>query len=288
MPLRRAGVSLIETLLALAIVGLMVGLLLSAVQKVRGVAERTGSTNNLRQIMLAVQQSSGNTGRLPGWKAGAKSSLPDRSPLADVMLLLYPEYRGRNRQHQVDEDGIDTPKLFRNPSDPSYAFHPPSQGTSPGNTSYGANFLVFSGHRALASEFPDGLSNTIAFTEHYARCGPAPPANFSVSLRLSILRKNGVESYNPERRRCSFADRYYDNVIPLTEGRVTRPSRPGVTFQTAPTVPKCDPTIPQTPHNGGMVTAMLDGSVRITKSGVSPEVFWSAVTPAGRETVPFD
>jgi hypothetical protein len=33
---------------------------------------------------------------------------------------------------------------------------------------------------------------------------------------------------------------------------------------------------------------MLDGSVRITKSGVSPEVFWSAVTPAGRETVPFD
>lgn len=64
---------------------------------------------------------------------------------------------------------------------------------------------------------------------------------------------------------------------------MTRPSRPGVTFQAAPTVANCDPTVPQTPHAGGMVTALLDGSVRVTRSGAAPGVFWAAVTPAGGE-----
>jgi prepilin-type processing-associated H-X9-DG protein len=141
----------------------------------------------------------------------------------------------------------------------------------------------------LASGFPDGLSNAIAFAEHYARCGPAPePANFSVTLVFSGRKKNGVSGYNPVTRRASFADAYYENVVPVTEGKVTRPSRPGVTFQAAPTVPDCDPTIPQTPHAGGMVVAWLDGSVRITRPGIAPEVFWGAVTPAAGEEAVFD
>jgi hypothetical protein len=34
--------------------------------------------------------------------------------------------------------------------------------------------------------------------------------------------------------------------------------------------------------------ALFDGSVRTIRPGVSPEVFWAAVTPAGGEVAPLD
>jgi len=73
----RVAASLIETLVVLAIMGTMVGLLLPAVQRVRGRALRTQCENNLRQIGLAVHTSYDSGGELPHarlcpapWKGG--------------------------------------------------------------------------------------------------------------------------------------------------------------------------------------------------------------------------
>jgi prepilin-type N-terminal cleavage/methylation domain-containing protein len=91
-PSRRVGFTLIELLVVIAIIGVLVALLLPAVQSAREAARRTQCLNNLKQIGLAINlyHDSNNRYAPGGWIAGAKGQ---RWIAWSALLLPYMEQK---------------------------------------------------------------------------------------------------------------------------------------------------------------------------------------------------
>jgi hypothetical protein len=136
----------------------------------------------------------------------------------------------------------------------------------------------------------DGSSTTILVCERYALCGQSHVGASLINTRCYELIGSTVVQVpctNYEMRRATFADKDYDDVLPRADPATgaTNPSIAGMTFGVGVPPLSCDPRTPQTALPSGLVVGLADGSARSVKPGVSPNVFWGAVTPNGGEVL---
>ncbi len=106
--MRRAkpGFTLVELLVVIAIIGVLVSLLLPAVQSAREAARRTQCANNLRQIAVALHNYHDNIGRFPPggiyYSANAWPAPTNYNWRASWLLMLLPQLEQQGLYDQYD------------------------------------------------------------------------------------------------------------------------------------------------------------------------------------------
>jgi prepilin-type N-terminal cleavage/methylation domain-containing protein len=269
----RRGLTQIEVLVVIAIVAVLVGLLLPAIQAVRMAAFATRSRNQLRQIALAMHSYAGaNNGHLPN---DERLPGPIQVPrLGEIGPYLEESYSGLHV------------RAFINPADLTAD---PARYRM-GLASYGLNWQVFKDadwpkmlrKPNLSATFHDGTANTILIAELYAVCDGV------MTCWPSLIP-------DPTSRPAVFGA----GIAPVTSGLppVSVASIGHKTFQVRPCTgskgdcgrwERCNPLLAQTPFGGGMHVAMADASVRAIAPSISEQTYWAAVTPAGGEVLGSD
>ncbi|MDR3620803.1 MAG: DUF1559 domain-containing protein [Paludisphaera borealis] len=215
----RLAFTLIEVLVVMGVIGLLVGLLLPAVQSAREAARRAWCVNNLRQLTLASNNFAAVHNGYPSLvtyrdldpppKAANRASLHcqilpylEQTALFNAINFDVPDQYPPSQAAPANTTAAAHPVAgFHCPSDPTAAVSAPGCQSYRGNVGLGEYRPTWPGGvlidvypgafgptgRVLPlSAFTDGMSNTIAYSEKRVGSGPSSynPAVDWVDLRI--------------------------------------------------------------------------------------------------------
>jgi prepilin-type N-terminal cleavage/methylation domain-containing protein len=293
----RSGFTLVELLVVIAIIGVLVALLLPAVQAARESARRTQCSNNLKQQVIATHNLNDTYNEMPqfGWAWPRKSTVLQQ---ASVFWAILPYMEAKNQFDSLPAGVISSahfnqssrPVIVSSYSCPSdYSGIKNGQGAGWNLNSYNANGEVFHyGDYPSMTTFKDGTSNTVMYVEHLALCRSPAGGNNATNGRCvwpavnlttgdSIVYWPGAATTSSFPGLPGFATRYPTAQIPdPANGNMMSWKLP----QARPTVGvssgTCDPLTANGGHPAIVNVALADGSVR----GVAPTLtlaVWNAV-----------
>jgi prepilin-type N-terminal cleavage/methylation domain-containing protein/prepilin-type processing-associated H-X9-DG protein len=289
----RPGLSLIELLVVLAIIALLTGLLLAAVQKAREAGARVACANNLHQVGLALHAYEADHGRLPpGGVQGPfePAGVPEGIDHAMWPFLLpYLEQQNLTNLYRWDVPPWDAANL------PAVAVRVPvliCPAAPGGHVETADDDPTWpAGARAAGTDYaPAGLSPILADRGVLAPDAPAEPAlPINGRVRLSDITDGtsntlviAEDAGRPEA--WEAGQRVADATRP--GGAWASPAnRIAVRASGGAAVNRTNDQEVYGFHPGGAHALFADGSVRLLRAGTDVRTLAALITRAGGETV---
>ncbi len=287
----KRGFTLVELLVVIAIIGILIGMLLPAVQQVREAARRTDSMNRLRQLTLATHS----------FESGHMEFPPSITTIAgqsrirgSIFLQILPYIEQQNLLNQTlntgDYYGVyrEPVGFFANPCDITSGAGGQLEHTPWGQyglIGYGANYQALGWIRGTDANnvdkqtrgfgsLSDGSSNTVFFAERY------------MSMKNAAADSNNDNWYY---NIWAYGEEFWFEWNPVFGAYPEDATNPEIAhrFQVLPSEGDAnatvDPLKAHAPRSSGILTAFGDGSTHMINASVEDSIWWATMTPNGGE-----